>query len=54
MDKNQELINRREASKIGGGKIRIEKQHSQGKLTARERLTLLLDEGSFFVSRSKI
>jgi propionyl-CoA carboxylase beta chain len=47
MDKNLELINRREASKIGGGTARIDKQHSQGKLNARERITLLLDEGSF-------
>ena len=31
----------------GGGSARIEKQHEKGKLTARERLTLLLDEGSF-------
>ena len=47
MDKNQELKNRREASKLGGGEARIERQHSQGKLTARERVTMLLDEGSF-------
>ena len=47
MDKNQELKDRREASKLGGGEKRIERQHSQGKLTARERVTLLLDEGSF-------
>lgn len=32
---------------LGGGTERIEKQHAQGKLTARERLSLLLDEGSF-------
>ncbi len=47
MDKNQELINKRESSKLGGGEKRIERQHSQGKLTARERVSLLLDEGSF-------
>jgi propionyl-CoA carboxylase beta chain len=47
MDKNQELRDRRAASKLGGGEARIEKQHSQGKLTAHERVTLLLDEGSF-------
>lgn len=47
MDKNQELRERREASKLGGGEARIERQHSQGKLTARERVTTLLDEGSF-------
>ena len=32
---------------MGGGKKRIEKQHEKGKLTARERLDFLLDEGSF-------
>jgi propionyl-CoA carboxylase beta chain len=31
----------------GGGQERIEKQHQQGKLSARERISLLLDEGSF-------
>jgi propionyl-CoA carboxylase beta chain len=47
MDKNQELTKRREEAKLGGGKLRIEKQHQQGKLTASERITLLLDEDSF-------
>ena len=47
MDRNQDLKDKREASKLGGGQARVEKQHAQGKLTARERLTLLLDEGSF-------
>ena len=47
MDKNQELTKRREEAKFGGGKLRIEKQHQQGKLTASERITLLLDEDSF-------
>ena len=47
MDKNQELKNRRAASHVGGGEQRIARQHEQGKLTARERVTLLLDEGSF-------
>ena len=37
----------REQSLIGGGPERIERQHAQGKLTARERLELLLDPGSF-------
>ena len=36
-----------EESKLGGGKDRIETQHKKGKLTARERVKLLLDEGSF-------
>ena len=47
MDLNHKLIEKRESSKIGGGKARIQKQHDQGKLTARERVTLLLDENSF-------
>lgn len=34
-------------AELGGGQKRIEKQHAQGKLTARERINLLLDEGSF-------
>src|SRR6218665_916589 len=46
-DRSQELIERREAAQVGGGQARIDKQHQQGKLTARERVTLLLDEGSF-------
>jgi len=36
-----------EALNYGGGKEKIEKQHKRGKLTARERVDLLLDEGSF-------
>lgn len=47
MDKNTDLQKRREDSHLGGGKARIDKQHEQGKLTARERITLLLDENSF-------
>jgi acetyl-CoA/propionyl-CoA carboxylase carboxyl transferase subunit len=34
-------------ARLGGGQERIDKQHKAGKLTARERLDLLLDEGSF-------
>ncbi len=37
----------REAARAGGGPARVESQHAKGKLTARERLDLLLDEGSF-------
>jgi propionyl-CoA carboxylase beta chain len=37
----------RAAAKLGGGKARIEAQHAKGKLTARERIELLLDAGSF-------
>jgi propionyl-CoA carboxylase beta chain len=47
MDKNKELLERRDASLLGGGKARIDKQHEQGKLTARERIICLLDENSF-------
>ncbi len=42
-----ELERRREAARQGGGTKRIEAQHAKGKLTARERVDLLLDEGSF-------
>ncbi|MBE0454507.1 acyl-CoA carboxylase subunit beta [Roseovarius autotrophicus] len=43
----QELENRRADARLGGGAARIEAQHKRGKLTARERIELLLDEGSF-------
>ena len=43
----QELEDRRSAARLGGGQKRIDAQHSKGKLTARERIELLLDEGSF-------
>jgi len=43
----KQLLDFREKARIGGGEKRIEDQHSKGKLTARERITLLLDEGSF-------
>ena len=46
-DKLQELRQRREKSLLGGGVQRIEAQRKRGKLTARERIALLLDEGSF-------
>ncbi|MBI1744278.1 acyl-CoA carboxylase subunit beta [Candidatus Acetothermia bacterium] len=42
-----ELRNKREQAKLGGGKERTERQHKAGKLTARERLDILLDEGTF-------
>ncbi|MBV9841510.1 MAG: acyl-CoA carboxylase subunit beta [Sphingomonadaceae bacterium] len=42
-----ELEKRREAAKLGGGQRRIDAQHAKGRLTARERLDVLLDEGSF-------
>ncbi len=43
----QQLSEKRAAAKLGGGQKRIDKQHGKGKLTARERIELLLDEGSF-------
>jgi acetyl-CoA carboxylase carboxyltransferase component len=43
----QSLKKKREEAKLGGGQKRIEEQHKKGKLTARERLDLLLDENSF-------
>ncbi|MCU0817626.1 MAG: acyl-CoA carboxylase subunit beta [Cypionkella sp.] len=42
-----ELESRRAKARLGGGQRRIDAQHSKGKLTARERIELLLDEGSF-------
>ena len=42
-----EMERRREAARLGGGQKRIDAQHAKGKLTARERLEVLLDEGSF-------
>ena len=42
-----DLRRRQEAALLGGGSERVEAQHQKGKLTARERLDLLLDEGSF-------
>ncbi len=46
-EKIKELLDLRVKARLGGGEKRIEKQHSQGKMTARERITYLLDEGSF-------
>ncbi len=43
----EELKAKREAARQGGGPKRIEAQHAKGKMTVRERLALLLDEGSF-------
>lgn len=45
--KIQELLDKRSAARLGGGEKRIESQHSKGKMTARERIATLLDEGSF-------
>ncbi|MEA3346390.1 MAG: carboxyl transferase domain-containing protein [Chloroflexota bacterium] len=46
-DSIEELRRLREKAKLGGGQERIDRQHQRGRLTARERLRLLLDEGSF-------
>ena len=45
--RSQILRNKQEAALLGGGELRIESQHKKGKLTARERLHFLLDQGSF-------
>ena len=43
----EELQQMREESAVGGGQNRIDQQHDKGKLTARERIALLMDRGSF-------
>ena len=43
----RKLEEMRERARLGGGKRRIDAQHAKGKLTARERIDLLLDEKSF-------
>ncbi len=45
--KNQELQKKKQAALLGGGADKIKTQHDKGKLTARERIELLVDEGSF-------
>ena len=47
LEKIKELIAKREQARLGGGEKAIEKQHARGKYTARERIDMLLDEGSF-------
>lgn len=47
MDKLQQLHDKRQKVLEGGGAARIAKQHESGKMTARERINLLLDEGTF-------
>ena len=42
-----ELVGKRNSARMGGGPERIEAQHAKGKLTARERIDMLLDKGSF-------
>lgn len=58
-DKIKELMDMRSKARLGGGEKRIESQHQKGKYTARERIEMLLDEGSFeefdmFVSHRSI
>ncbi|MCL5878265.1 MAG: methylmalonyl-CoA carboxyltransferase, partial [Deltaproteobacteria bacterium] len=43
----KELEKMNKQAELGGGEARIEKQHQAGKLTARERIDILLDKGSF-------
>jgi acetyl-CoA carboxylase carboxyltransferase component len=47
IEKIKELIAKREQARLGGGEKAIVKQHERGKYTARERIDMLLDEGSF-------
>ena len=47
LEKVKELIALRDQARLGGGEKRIESQHKKGKYTARERIAMLLDEGSF-------
>ena len=42
-----QLQQRKEQARLGGGQRRIDQQHARGKLTARERIDLLVDPGSF-------
>ena len=46
-DMLERLADRRSQARLGGGEKRIAAQHARGKLTARERIDLLLDHGSF-------
>ncbi|MBQ7622534.1 MAG: acyl-CoA carboxylase subunit beta [Bacteroidales bacterium] len=46
-DRIKDLVERREEARLAGGQKRIDAQHGKGKLTARERIAALLDEGSF-------
>ena len=43
----QKLDEKRAAARLGGGQRRVDQQHSKGKMTARERIELFLDAGSF-------
>ena len=43
----QDLRNRKARSEAGGGQARVDAQHNRGKMTARERMEMLRDDGSF-------
>ena len=45
--KREELLEKRRVASLGGGEARIQKQHEQGKYTARERIERLIDPGTF-------
>lgn len=47
LEKIKELVAKREKARLGGGEKAIDKQHARGKYTARERIDMLLDKGSF-------
>ena len=47
LKKIKQLVELREKARLGGGEVAIDKQHAKGKATARERIALLVDEGSF-------
>ena len=47
LERIKELVELRAKARMGGGEKAIEKQHARGKYTARERIDMLLDEGSF-------
>ena len=47
LEKIKKLIEKREVARLGGGEKAIQKQHEKGKYTARERIEMLLDKGSF-------
>ena len=47
LEKIKQLIEKREQARLGGGEKAIQKQHEKGKYTARERVEMLLDKGSF-------
>ena len=47
LKKIKQLVELRAKARLGGGEVAIEKQHAKGKATARERIDLLLDKGSF-------